>query len=62
MTVWGYIFATWPPAAAGLFLTWYLAVRKVKQVTSQQTNDIQDITDKQTKTLLGHQDHRTPRV
>jgi hypothetical protein len=62
------IIVSWPPAAGGLWLTWWLARRKVAEVTRkanetqtaaisaitrQQTADISDMADRQTATLLG---------
>lgn len=45
--------ASWPPAAGGMWLTWYLARRKVAQITDQQTATIKQLTKTQTRELLG---------
>lgn len=48
-----YIATGWPPAIAGMFLTWYLANKKVQKITDDQTRVIQGLTNRQTRQLLG---------
>jgi hypothetical protein len=42
----------WPPAAAGMWLTWWLARRSVQRVTDRQTREIRAMTAAQTSILL----------
>lgn len=47
-----YIATGWPPAIAGMLLTWWQANKKVQKVTDQQTKVIQELTNSQTSVLL----------
>jgi hypothetical protein len=47
------IICGWPPAALGMWITWYLANRKVQRITEDQTKVIRSLTNRQTGQLLG---------
>jgi hypothetical protein len=47
------IMCGWPPAVAGMWLTWRLAQNKVQKITENQTKVIQGLTNRQTGQLLG---------
>lgn len=52
--------AAWPPAAGGMFLTWYLAKNKVQQVTDKQNKFLTTLTRNQTAELQGREQAEPP--